>query len=311
MPEADLVVADVTVQYRDAGQTVRPLDRLVVHRGRRRTRRRQGSEWRRKDDAAVRARGAALAHAGNRHVRVDGRHRTLGSRAARAHRRAAGMVFQSFNLVPSLTAAENVSAPLVLTGMRRRPARARGACGSRAGRTRRPRRIPARDACPADSSSVSRSHAPSSASPRCCWPTSRPRISTRRTPTPSCGCCVSSCDPDGSSWSRRTMTGSSRSRTVSCIPRAPRAPDVGAPGARHPVVGALARARPALRPDPLAAAGRRCRGRGCTRPSSVTPSGSRKAPDSSPRRMASSATCRGGRTVAGWCRPTSVFATCT
>ena len=42
------------------------------------------------------------------------------------HRRTtAGMVFQSFNLVASLTAAENVSAPLVLTGTRRRSAQAR------------------------------------------------------------------------------------------------------------------------------------------------------------------------------------------
>lgn len=42
------------------------------------------------------------------------------------HRRhTAGMVFQSFNLVASLTAVENVSVPLMLTGMRARPARAR------------------------------------------------------------------------------------------------------------------------------------------------------------------------------------------
>ncbi|WP_395746094.1 ABC transporter ATP-binding protein [Prosthecobacter sp.] len=33
-----------------------------------------------------------------------------------------GFVFQAFNLIPTLTAAENVSAPLVIKGMKRRPA---------------------------------------------------------------------------------------------------------------------------------------------------------------------------------------------
>jgi len=43
-----------------------------------------------------------------------------------AHRqRTVGLVFQAFNLVPSLTAAENVMAPLVLTGTSRRTASAR------------------------------------------------------------------------------------------------------------------------------------------------------------------------------------------
>jgi putative ABC transport system ATP-binding protein len=40
-------------------------------------------------------------------------------------RHTVGIVFQAFNLVPSLTAAENVAAPLWATGTRRRPARSR------------------------------------------------------------------------------------------------------------------------------------------------------------------------------------------
>ena len=36
-----------------------------------------------------------------------------------------GFVFQAFNLIPTLTAAENVSAPLVIQGMSRKPAVAR------------------------------------------------------------------------------------------------------------------------------------------------------------------------------------------
>ena len=38
-------------------------------------------------------------------------------------RRQVGVVFQAFNLIPSLTALENVMAPLVLTGTRSTPAR--------------------------------------------------------------------------------------------------------------------------------------------------------------------------------------------
>jgi putative ABC transport system ATP-binding protein len=46
-----------------------------------------------------------------------------GMSAYRQH--TVGVVFQAFNLIPSLTALRNVMAPLELAGMRRRPARAR------------------------------------------------------------------------------------------------------------------------------------------------------------------------------------------
>lgn len=83
-----------------------------------------------------------------------------------------GFVFQSFNLLPKLTAVENVALPLLYGGVKKaeRLERARAALetvGLSDGWTTD------RTSCPADSASGWPSHGPSWASRSCCWPTSQ------------------------------------------------------------------------------------------------------------------------------------------
>ena len=104
------------------------------------------------------------------------------SRSERAalRRRAIGYVFQDFNLLAGLTAAENVSLPLELDGVALRSARAAAlAVLDRLGLTERADRFP--DELSGGSGSAWRSPARWSASGTCCWPTNRPGRWTRST----------------------------------------------------------------------------------------------------------------------------------
>ena len=89
-----------------------------------------------------------------------------------------GFVFQSGQLVPELTAEENVALPLLLSGMRRGPAMAAARTWfPRSGWTGSSPGGPV--SCPAGRRSASPLPAAWSPSPKCCSPTSRPGRWTR------------------------------------------------------------------------------------------------------------------------------------
>jgi putative ABC transport system ATP-binding protein len=118
-------IRDLVVEYSSGGYAVRPLDgldltvpsgELVLLLGA------SGS-----GKTTLLSALAAILTPTSGAIHVDGVDVTgLRGRALRDYRRrAVGIVFQAFNLVPSLTARENVEAPLRASGVAGRPARAR------------------------------------------------------------------------------------------------------------------------------------------------------------------------------------------
>ena len=108
--------------------------------------------------------------------RIDGLSETD---LARLRRRKVGFVFQFFNLVPTLSAVENVELPLLLVGRRRREARrSANELLSDLGIPEKHGAAPV--SCRAGSSSGSRWRARWRTGLTSCSPTSRPATSTRR-----------------------------------------------------------------------------------------------------------------------------------
>ena len=115
-------------------------------------------------------------------VSVDGQTTSAMSRndRARLRRRSIGYVFQDFNLLAGLTAAENVSLPLELDGTRSKAARVAAlAALDEFGLADRAGRYPD-ELSGGERQRVAIARA-SSATAGCCWPTSRPAHSTRST----------------------------------------------------------------------------------------------------------------------------------
>jgi putative ABC transport system ATP-binding protein len=120
-----LIIDHLTIAYRGAVQTVRPVERfdltvdsgelVLLH----------GPSGCGKTTLLSAIAGLLTPESGT--IRFDATEVVgLRGREMRRHRREqVGMVFQSFNLIPSLTAVENVALPLTVNGVRARPARAR------------------------------------------------------------------------------------------------------------------------------------------------------------------------------------------
>jgi len=122
---------------------------------------------------------AGLDEPSSGEVRLDGE--TLNAlsedQRARLRGRLLGFVFQSFQLLPSLTALENVMLPLELAGVAKGSELARAAWLERVGLAHRLQHYPKH--LSGASSNASPWPAPSPPIPGWYWPTNRPATSTR------------------------------------------------------------------------------------------------------------------------------------
>ena len=120
-----VVVQDLTMEYSSGGYVVRPLEDLALEAGGGQLALLLGASGCGKTTLLSVLAGILTPTAGS--VVVDGTEVTTLDRAGMAQyrRHSVGIVFQAFNLVPSLTALENVLVPLRMAGLRRSAARAR------------------------------------------------------------------------------------------------------------------------------------------------------------------------------------------
>jgi putative ABC transport system ATP-binding protein len=121
----DVDVTDLTISYDSGGYLVRPIHRLDLHIGSGELALLLGASGSGKTTllsalAAILRPTAGTIQVGD--VEVTG---LRGGALTEYRRHRVGVVFQTFNLVPSLTAGDNVQAPLWAAGMPGRQARAR------------------------------------------------------------------------------------------------------------------------------------------------------------------------------------------
>ena len=130
---------DLVVEYPSGGYVVRPIDGLDLEvgtgssrccSGRAAAARRRCCRCsRRSSDPPAAACSSATSRS----------RRSTGTALTDYRRRKVGIVFQAFNLIPSLTASENVQVPLRAAGLRRARRRASEPTSCSSGRPRRPR----------------------------------------------------------------------------------------------------------------------------------------------------------------------------
>jgi putative ABC transport system ATP-binding protein len=121
----DLVIHDLTVEYSSGGYAVRPIDHLNLTMGSGELAILLGASGCGK--STLLSALAAILTPTSGSIRL-GDQQVVGLRGAKltAYRRnTVGVIFQAFNLVPSLTAVENVMLPLRAAGISRKAARVR------------------------------------------------------------------------------------------------------------------------------------------------------------------------------------------
>ncbi|HVE62872.1 MAG TPA: ATP-binding cassette domain-containing protein [Mycobacteriales bacterium] len=122
---SELQIDRLTVEYASGGYLVRPIEDFTLHAGSGELVLLLGPSGCGK--TTLLSCLAAILSPTSGSIRVDGVDvATLSGAALTTYRRhGVGIVFQAFNLVPSLTAAENVAAPLWAAGVGRRAGRSR------------------------------------------------------------------------------------------------------------------------------------------------------------------------------------------
>lgn len=124
---ADLEIRDLTVEYGGGGYVVRALDKLSLEASSGELVLLLGPSGCGKTTLLSVLAGILTPTSGEISV-LDTRVDLLKGDALSSYRRSrVGIVFQAFNLIPSLTAAENVAAPLLIAGSRPRDAHRRAA----------------------------------------------------------------------------------------------------------------------------------------------------------------------------------------
>jgi putative ABC transport system ATP-binding protein len=121
-PPADLVVSDLTVEFSAKGYVLRPLDRLNVSASDGQLVALLGPSGCGKTTRLSCLAGLLTPTSGRIEFAGIDVTKLAGRELTEYRRHTVGVVFQAFNLVRSLTARENVMAPLILTGLGRREA---------------------------------------------------------------------------------------------------------------------------------------------------------------------------------------------
>ncbi len=122
---ADLTLTDVTVEYSSGGYMVRPIDQLTLAVSAGQLVLLLGASGSGKTTLLSAMAGILTPTAGSIHFQDTEVTQLRGGDLTEYRRHTVGIVFQTFNLVPSLTAAENVQIPLRLAKVEAVRARAR------------------------------------------------------------------------------------------------------------------------------------------------------------------------------------------